>query len=199
MEMTLNDLLKFTGKRLWILLLAAVVGVGGLLGWHSLTWEPLYEATATVYILRDGADTDDAEDLSASLKLVPDCAAMLQSHRVLSVVVEELGLEQSWEQLCSRVKVYNPEETRLLEVSVRDESPERAAEIANALCCYGAEIAEEVLGRSQIRIFDEAAAGNVPANRPSPWAFLLAGAVAAGIAWCALLMWELVKKDKTCA
>lgn len=199
MEMTLNDLLKFTVKRLWILLLALVVGAGGLLGWHSLTWKPMYEATATVYVLRDGADTDDAEDLSASLKMVPDCAAMLKSRRVLSTVIEQLGLELSWEQLRSRVSIHNPEETRLLEVSVLDECPVRAADIANALCCYGAEIAQEVLGRSQIRIFDEASAGQDPTNRPSPAAFVLAGVVAAGAVWCACLMWELIKKDKAWA
>lgn len=132
--MTLEDLLRFTLRRLMPLVLAAALGCGGLLAWHYAAWEPLYESAASVFVLRDGPDTDDAEDLSASLKLVPDCAAMLKSHRVLSVVIAELDLNMSWEQLRSRVTIHNPAETRLLEVSVRDEDPERAAEIANALC-----------------------------------------------------------------
>ena len=87
-----------------------------------MTFVPQYASTATLYILRqaDGATASDASsDFSLALKVVNDCTYLLKSHTVLDEVISSLNLDMEYEDLYDCVSTSNPEDTRILEVTVK--------------------------------------------------------------------------------
>ena len=113
---TLKHLLKIFIRRLWIILLAAVVCAGGIFIINQITYKPAYNSTATLYILRQGekeqANTIDS-DFSLALKAVNDCTYLLKSHAVVDRVIETMGLDLTYEQLYKKISTPNPDNTRI--------------------------------------------------------------------------------------
>ena len=124
---TIIDLWNIFVHRLWVMILAAIVAAGGLFIINRMTFVPAYSSTATLYILRqnEAASTGNSDsDFSLALKVVSDCDYLLKSHSVLDKVIQELNLETDYETLSKCVSTSNPENTRILEVTVESDSPE---------------------------------------------------------------------------
>ena len=139
---TVKDLWYIFVYRLWVMALAAVVAVGGLFIINRVTFVPAYSSTATLYILRQNEATatgNSDSDFSLALKVVNDCDYLLKSHSVLDEVIQELNLETDYKTLSKSVSTSNPENTRILEVTVESDSPENAKRIVDAICEIGQE------------------------------------------------------------
>ena len=88
----LKNLWDILIHRLWIMLLVAALTTVGVFTVDKLTFEPRYNSTATMYILRQSTnnaassnvtDSDDvASDFSLALNVVKDCTYLIKSHTV---------------------------------------------------------------------------------------------------------------------
>lgn len=178
----LKDLWEIFVHRLWVMILAAIVVVGGLLLLNRLTFTPAYSSTATLYILRQDNDTTNANsdsDFSLALKVVNDCDYLLKSHSVLDEVIRELNLDIDYESLSDSVSTSNPENTRILEVSVESDSPRNAKRIVDALCEIGQEKITEAMGFQQVNLYEYGTLNDKPCNTTSMTTYLLAGIITA--------------------
>ena len=141
---TLKDLWDLFLQRLWVMVLAAVIAVAAFGFFKLLTYTPMYESTATLYILRQNDESttsgDASSDFSLALKVVNDCTYLLKSHTVLDQVISELGLNMDYEVLYERVSTYNPSDTRILEVSVEAEDAAKAKQIVDKICQIGPDV-----------------------------------------------------------
>lgn len=174
---TLKDLWEVFVHRLWIILLAAVVAGGGFFAVDRISFTPQYASTATLYILRqaDSATASDASsDFSLALKVVNDCTYLLKSHTVLDEVIGRLHLDVSYEDLYDCVSTSNPEDTRILEVTVRSDSPENAKRIVDQVCTIGAQRIEDAMGFQQVNLYEFGTTDPEPCNRTGLTTFLLA-------------------------
>ena len=188
---TLKDLWEVFVHRLWIILLAAVVAGGGFLAVDRISFTPQYASTATLYILRqaDSATASDASsDFSLALKVVNDCTYLLKSHTVLDEVIGRLHLDVSYEDLYDCVSTSNPEDTRILEVTVRSDSPENAKRIVDQVCTIGAQRIEDAMGFQQVNLYEFGTTDPEPCNRTGLTTFLLAAIAAALAAYIVLLV-----------
>lgn len=189
---TLKDLIHLFVRRLWAIVLAAVVAAVGLFAVNQVTYEPLYASTATIYILRESGESttsgDASTDFSLALKVINDCTYMLKSHTVLDQVCQELALDVSYEDLYDSVSTNNPEDTRILEVTVEADSPQQAKAIVDSICLIGAERINEAMGFKQVNVYENGVLETKPCNGTSMTTYLLVGIAAAVLAYSVFLV-----------
>ena len=187
---TIRELWALLVQKLWILLLAAVLATGTVFAVLQVAYTPLYSSTATLYILRQNEDAnagDTEEDFSLALKVVNDCTYLLKSRTVLNAVIEELALEMSYAQLEKSVSTVNPENTRILEVTVEAASPELAKQIVDRVCEIGQDSITEAMGFRQVTLFERGTHHPEPCNTPSAAVYVLVALSAAVLAYLVLL------------
>lgn len=180
-EITLRDLVDIFLKRLWIMALAAAICMAGVFAGTRLFLPSRYESTATLYILRqteDATSGDASTDFSLALKVVNDCTYMLKSHTVLDGVISEQGLDMTYEELYDCVTTHNPEDTRILEVTVEAESAQQAKQIVDSICTIGAEHINRAMGFDQVNLFELGVPESEPCNRVGLVALFLLGVAA---------------------
>lgn len=174
------------------LLAAAAMAASAMLGiYQAATYEPMYGATATLYILRQEKEIPEnaevSEDFSLALKVVNDCTYLLKSHTVLDQVIRELELDMDYETLYDRISASNPDNTRILEVRAEASTPEQARMIVDRVCQLGRECITRAMGFEQVNLFEWGVAELEPCNRLHPGVYVLVGAAAAGVVYLILL------------
>ena len=188
---TIIDLWYIFVHRLWVMALAAVVAVGGLFIINRVTFVPAYSSTATLYILRQNEATatgNSDSDFSLALKVVNDCDYLLKSHSVLDEVIQELNLETDYKTLSKSISTSNPENTRILEVTVESDSPENAKRIVDAICEIGQEQITEAMGFQQVNLYEHGTLNDKPCNATSMTTYMLVGMIAAVLVYSIYLI-----------
>lgn len=188
---TLKDLWGIFIHRLWVMLLAACVCSGAFFLFNYITYEPQYSSTATLYILRqsDAVTASDANsDFSLALKVVNDCTYLLKSHTVLDEVISSLNLDMEYDDLYDCVSTSNPEDTRILEVTVKAGSPELAKRIVDQICIIGAQSIEVAMGFPQVNVYELGTIDPEPCNRVRMLSYALIGLTAAVLIYAVFLI-----------
>ncbi len=176
----LKDLWEIFVRRLWIMLLAGILAVSTFLTFTSLTYEPRYKSSATVYIIQQNQPNSNLvyDDFSLALKVVNDCSHMIKSHSVLDTVINKLNLDMSYKELYNNVKITNPPDTRILEIEVESDSPQRAKEIVDEICTVGTEKITETMGFKQVHFYEQGILNASPSNRTSMLTYIIVGFIA---------------------
>lgn len=187
---TLKELWELFVHRWWVVLLAAVICSGSFYAAVQLTFVPQYKSTATLYILNQNETqtSNVSDDFSLALKVVNDCDYLLKSHSVLDQVIEQLNLDISYEDLSKTVSTSNPEDTRILEVSVEAASPEEAKRIVDAVCEVGTESITQAMGFQQVNLYEHGTIDTKPSNQTRKLTYALVGAVAAVLTYTLFLI-----------
>lgn len=167
-SISIADLWEIFITHIWQIVLIGLLVFAILVGYSVFTYSAVYKSTATVYIIRqsddDQAQTPTSSDFSLALNTVNDCTLLLKSHRVLDVVIEELGMEISYEQLRNMITINNPSNTRYLEISVTAPTPSDAKIIVDKLCEVGSESIVKIMGINQVNQVDQGTFPQTPAN-----------------------------------
>lgn len=182
---TLRELWEIFLQRVWIIVLAAVLVSGGAFLFDRITYVPKYESTATLYILRQNESTtaSSSDDFSLALKVISDCDYILKSHPVLDGVIEELALDISYDRLSKNISTSNPENTRILEVTVVSSSPEEAKRIVDSICEIGTRKIDAAMGSDQVNLYEYGILDPEPCNTTGLSVFALVGIAAAILAY----------------
>lgn len=191
---TLKDLWDIFIHRWWVIFLAAVIFAGGFYTVTKLNYKPRYQSTATLYILKQDKTEDNysSEDFSLALKVVNDCDYLLKSHPVLDKVIEELNLDISYKDLSESVSTSNPEDTRILEVTVEADSPEEAKKIVDSVCSVGTEKIADAMGFNQVNLYEYGTIDENPCNHTRIRTYILIGLIAAVLTYTIFLVIFLV-------
>lgn len=107
-------------------ILAAIFGLGTL-----FLIEPKYQSTSKLYIVGQSSSLTSLADLQTGSQLTQDYMVLVQSRPVLEKVIDNLGLDMQYEDLRSIVSLNNPQDTRILEVTVTTGDPYMAKEIVD--------------------------------------------------------------------
>lgn len=194
-----RDLFSLFVSNLWIMVLVAVVVASGVFAYGYFTYEPTYESTGSMYILRQG-EIEDSIDYSSNfnvaLSVVNDCKTLLTSHTVLDRVIEENDLQYTYGELNSLIEINNPSNTRYLEITVKAHTPEEAKLIVDSISRIGEAEIDEVMGFNQINPFDSGTLASVPSNSPFEITFALLGAVVAFLLTFVVIVLAFIFDDK---
>ena len=194
---SLRDLWTIFVRRFIVMILAAVLVAGGAFAYKQFTFVPLYESTATLYLVSQNSYEEDSSsntynNFSLALKLVNDCSHLIKSHSVLDQVIGNLGLDTTYEDLYKTVTVSNPEETRILEVSVEADSPQNAKRIVDEICEIGVAKIEEAMGFEQAKLYEYGVLDEEPCNTTSITMYAILGLLAAVAVYAIFLVRFLV-------
>ena len=133
--MSVNEALRVVRRRWRIIALCVLLGLLGA-GVASYLAPRQYSSDVTLYVSLQGrADSSDAAYQASQIakERVVSYAPLLQDERITQPVIDKLQLGVTSAQLAQRITVTVQPETVVLSAAVTDTSPQRAADIANAL------------------------------------------------------------------
>ena len=132
--MNLRELAKIVRSRWLTICAATVAALVAAVAVTALT-TPLYQASTRLFVSTTAGAS--ASDLYQGNRLSQDrvlsYTELLQGETLSQRTIDKLGLDMSAAQLSAKVQAKSKLDTVLINVSVLDESPVRARDIANAL------------------------------------------------------------------
>ena len=188
---TLGDLWEVFVRHIVPIFLIALLCMGLLAGYSAAIVEPKYNSTATLYVLKQDKTSDyvyTQSDFTLALNIVNDCTYMLKSHAVLDDVIGELGLNMSYKELYDAISTANPDNTRVLEVSVKTPSAQESKRIADCVCRIASEKITAAMGVDQLNIYAEGTLENKPCNTIGLSKYAITGIAAAVIVYAVFLV-----------
>lgn len=178
------QLFKVLWKKKISIILTAIVAALVAFGVSSFILTPEYSSTTRIYVVNRNQSENAGltnQDLQAGTYLVKDYKEIILSQDVLEKVISNLKLEQSGKGLSKKIQVTVPVDTRIVSIVVKDDQPEEASRIANALREVAAEKIIKVTRVSDVTTLEEARPALTPSSpnirRNTLLAFLVGGAV----------------------
>lgn len=147
-------------RRLWAAgLVLVLLCAGGLMGYRYLTYEPVYQAAASFTVkvanpLYSGISSYNAETAEQMAKTFP---YILTSGVLQQRVKAHLGIS-----VMPSVGAEAMGSTNIITLKVRDGDPQRAYDVLNAVITYYPEIAEYVVGPTELCLLDESGVPTQP-------------------------------------
>ena len=127
---------------------------------------PKYESTTKIMVLnKQDNNTLTSADMQTSTQLTKDYAELIQSRTVLEGVIGQLNLDMTYKEMLNKVSVETSSDSRIVSISVTDEDPYTASEIANAVRDMAAEHIQSVMDIEAVNVVDTA---NIPNEKASP-------------------------------
>jgi capsular exopolysaccharide synthesis family protein len=129
----LRDYIRILRKSWVLILLLTLVGIGAASA-YSIAQTPKYSATSKVFVsTQNGGTTSElAQGNSFTVQRVKTYSALASTPIVLLPVIAELGLDVNEGTLGKQISASAPLDTSNIEITVTDDDPVLAADIANA-------------------------------------------------------------------
>lgn len=167
--MELRKYLDAVFKRLWLVILLLITAVVIFAFIAVFIMEPVYEANTTLYIVKESVDLKLSityNDILASQYLVNDYRELIKSRTITNAVIKKLGLTGiSPDDLADKISVDLKNDTRVIEIKVRDKNPILVGEVADATAEVFAQKVGEFMNVENINIIDKA---QLPGYRIGP-------------------------------
>lgn len=164
-EMTLEDIFKALKKR-WLLILSVTLMflIGGSVFVLFFGPVPQYQSSTTVLVDYRASETEalTQNDINLSQKLVQTYTEIIKSLTILNPVIEEMDLSLTPNELLKKIAVSQVNETEIIKISVTDEDPILARDIANTLAETFSEEISHIMKVDSTSILDEAVLPTTP-------------------------------------
>lgn len=165
-EINLKDLFDyFVSKIYWmmgILLVVMFIGASYLMFFQK----PKYEAYTTLVLTRIMDKNQETtaitqNDLLLNRNLVSTYREIIKSRPILKETIKMLELEDSMEELSSRIEVTSVKDTELIKITVKSDSKEESASIANAIASVFSDRIKDIYNIENLSIIEKA---EIPSN-----------------------------------
>ena len=164
-EIDLLELLGEFRRKIWIIL-GVIVLFGGVAGAFSkFVLTPQYKSTAMVYILSKETTLTSLADLQIGSQLTKDYKIIVTSRRVLNQVIDDMKLNLTYKELLEKVTIDNPQDTRILSISVEDPAPDMAKLIADKIATVSSDYIGDIMEMVPPKLIEE---GEIPIQKSSP-------------------------------
>lgn len=163
-EIDLREVFHVLWHKLWALILFLVVGAC-IAGAATMLMTPKYQATSTIYMFSKETDLSSLTSLQIGSQLTADYETLATSRPVVEKVIQQLGLDMTYEEFVSMIQINNPADTHMLTVTVTSTDPQQAADISNTLSEALSDRVEEVIDTDRPNMVEEAV---VPEDASSP-------------------------------
>ena len=195
-EINLWEIVQLLWAKLGIILVCCIVCAGIAFGATKILVTPQYESVTKMYVLTKQDEGNLTQgDMQTSTYVTRDYAELIKSRTVTEAVVKELELDITGAELLTKIDVLIPADTRIVGISVKDEDPYKAAEIANAMREASGKHIQEVMEIEAVNMVEDA---NVPRRPTSPNVLknaLIGGAVGLFLSVAAIIIMNLLNDD----
>ncbi len=159
-EKTINvmELLLLAWRRLWIIILVAVIFAAGVFSYCNFLLTPIWGARASI-VVTNGAitiinpdttqDKVSASDLSASLYLLETVIDVLKTPDLYKQVADQLKGDYEYVNIKNRTSVSQRSENSLfIDIIVTGEDPKEAMRVANKIAKVSCDYIPEIIPNS---------------------------------------------------
>ncbi len=150
---------SFLLKRLWIIVLVALIAGAATFGASKLLITPTYRVSFTAYVnnrsqLSEYQDTISSNDLTAAEKLVSAYSKTITSRNILEKAASSIKLDLDYTSLRTMVTTQVESDTGIITVYVVDTSADGAYKLAKAIADVSPEQISEIIEGSSMKIID---------------------------------------------
>ena len=193
-EIDLLELLDVLRRKFLVILLALVLGAGVMASYTIFLVTPMYESTSMLYILTSSTSITSLADIQLGTQLTNDYAILVKSRTVVEPVIENLGLNMSYETAKNMISIENQSNTRIIYITVKSDVPQTAMNMANELAAVTAEKMAEVMKTDEPSIVDHAVLPTKPVS-PSLKKNIAIGALFGAVLACAVIIIQHLLDD----
>ena len=166
----LVEVAKILWKYAVVILLVGILFAALLFFYAQFFVSPRYEANALFYVNNSTFSLGSAVristgELSAASDLVDTYVAIMQSRANMEQVIEESGVNYTYEQLREMVSAKAVNSTGLFRVTVNSSNPEEARTLANTIAVILPDKISDIVANSSVEVVDYAV---TPHTRVSP-------------------------------
>ena len=172
-ELDLKQLLNiFWNKKLQIILIIAIFIAIGIIYTYGFT-TPVYTSSTSLVLAGSNtangnnqtSETITTTDLTLNSKLVSTYSELVKRKNVIRQVISNLGINVNENTIRNNITVNSVKNTELIEISVTNENPIYAAQIANETAkVFTEEIAGKIYNINNVHVIDEAEVSKTPSN-----------------------------------
>ncbi|MBC6003822.1 YveK family protein [Paraclostridium tenue] len=161
----LKEYFQIIKKRAWIIVLITTIAmlVSGIISFFVLS--PIYQTKTTLIVNSDkapGTNVVTGDQISVSQKLAVTYGEIIKSKVVLDEVAKELKIKGGYSEIEKKLSVSPVTDTQILEVSVQDHNPKRAADIANAIPKAFTKEVKRITKANNVEVIDKAIVPKIP-------------------------------------
>ncbi|MFR3683970.1 MAG: YveK family protein [Enterococcus sp.] len=147
-EIDLRELLFEMKKKIWFIIAGLLIGAAITGAYSKFLITPQYKSEAKLYVLSKETTLTSLADLQIGSQLTQDYKILVGSRPVLQGVVDHMKLDMTYRKLEKKLTIDNPNNTRILTLTIKDPNPYLAKsivdEVANTASDYIGEIMEMV-------------------------------------------------------
>ena len=193
-QIDLLELLEALRRRIWLILLALVLGAGAGVAYTKVVMTPVYTSTAMVYVLSKETTLTSLADLQIGSQLTNDYRVVVTSRPVLEEVIDNLQLETDYVGLRGQLSLDNPSDTRILSISATDSDPQRAKAIVDEVAQVSSQYIADIMEMVPPKIIESGVVPEAPSAPSARRNGMLAGMLAA-MAVCGVICLKVILND----
>ena len=163
-ELDLKELLEmFWEKKVQIILITLIFMVIGVI--YSMAFvTPKYESMTSLLLATSGQEITTT-DVTLNSKLVSTYSDLVKSKKVIRNVISNLAIDADEEEnIKNNVSVTAKSDAEIIEITVKNEDAELAAQIANEIAKVFVDNVKEYYGMENLHVVDEAEVAEIPYN-----------------------------------
>ena len=154
---------KFLWRKIWIVILAALLAASVGFGLSAFLIEPTYSSTILLYVNNSstigGIDVSSSislSDITASQSLVKTYGEILDNRTTLERVIEKTKIDYTFEDLHKMIASGSSNDTEIMYVTVTTNDPYEAAKIANCIAEVLPVRIAEIIDGASMEVVDSA-------------------------------------------
>ena len=194
-EIDLVELFYLLWGHMLQIIACVIVGGAAAFAYTYFMVTPLYQTASKMYVASATYNSVvDIYDMQLGSQLALDYQQLILSRSLMEDVAEALELDIEPAGIASMVSVNNPEDTRIIEITVTCPDPQLAADLANEIAYQASVHLPRIMESPAPNIYEDAL---VPKQKSSPSYSrnTLLGAMALAVVYCGILVVRYLMDD----
>lgn len=193
-EIDLLELFYALRHRWWAILLALVIGAGAAGVYAKKLIAPHYQSTSMVYVLSKETTLASLADLQIGSQLTKDYSVIIKSRPVLQEVIDKQNLDLTTDELGEMITIDNPNDTRILSITVEDIEPMRAKAIVDEVTKSASNYIGDIMEMVPPKVIEDGVVAVKPSS-PSVKKNAAVGGLGLAVLVCGLICLKTVLDD----
>ena len=201
---TINDIISIFLRRLWVIIVLAIVGGGMAYIYSQFVIPKKYTSTVSMYVYNQiGERSLAGSDFTFAQKLVETYIVILKSNQVLEAVSEGIvvdGLDYDAKAIRGMITAQAVAKTEVLDISVACENAQHAQIIANKISIVAPPEIIRVVKAGSVEVVDKAQVSSTHSSPNIPQNTIIGVILGMALAFALAFLLELMNtsiKDKT--
>ncbi|MFS0603750.1 YveK family protein [Peribacillus frigoritolerans] len=167
---SINDIFKTLKKRWKLIMLLTLIAalISGTISYFLLT--PVYESSTQILVNQKKSENQlDSNQIQSNIDMINTYSVIIKSPAILEMVIDELDLKLSVEQLSGKITINSQENSQVFSLTVQDSNPTQAVEIANTVSSTFQKEIKDIMNVDNVSILAKAEIKENPTPvKPSP-------------------------------